>query len=79
MPHGREHAFDGVGRAQVILMLGREVIEGQQRVAVLGEAFDRSAVPGAVFLAAVVTSEGNMVRKVGWVHFARHNRRTRSL
>ncbi|MGY4286310.1 hypothetical protein ACVWXO_005530 [Bradyrhizobium sp. LM2.7] len=39
-----------IRRGQVIPMLGREVIEGQQRVAVLGEAFDRSAVLGAVFL-----------------------------
>ena len=31
-------------------MLGWEIIEGEQRVAVLGEAFDRPAVLGAVFL-----------------------------
>lgn len=31
-------------------MLGREVVEGEQRVAILGEAFDRPAVLGAVFL-----------------------------
>src|SRR5256886_10104173 len=31
-------------------MLGREIIERQQRVAVLGEAFNRPAVLGAVFL-----------------------------
>lgn len=43
-------SFDGGGRAQVIPMLGREVVEGQQRVAVLGEAFDHPAVLGAVFL-----------------------------
>jgi hypothetical protein len=31
-------------------MLGRDVVEGQQLVAVLGEAFDRPAVLGALFL-----------------------------
>jgi hypothetical protein len=50
VPHGREHAFDEVGRAQVIPMLGMEVVEGQQRVAVLGEAFDSPSVLGGVFL-----------------------------
>lgn len=50
MPHHREHAFDRAGRAQVIPMLGREVVEGQQRAGLLGEAFDRSAVLGAVYL-----------------------------
>lgn len=34
----------------MIPVLGREVVEGQQRVAILGQAFDRAAVLGAVFL-----------------------------
>jgi hypothetical protein len=27
--HGRERAFDDVGRAQMLPVLGREVVEGQ--------------------------------------------------
>ncbi len=41
---GRERAFDYVGRAQMLPVLGREVVEGQQRVAILGQAFHRLVV-----------------------------------
>jgi len=41
---GRERAFDDVGRAQMLPMLGGEVVEGQQRVAILGQALDRLVV-----------------------------------
>ena len=44
MTHGGEDAFDGVGRAQVDPMLGGEVEEGQQGLAVFGQAFDRLVV-----------------------------------
>ena len=37
--HGGEGAFDGVRRAQVFPVLGREVVERQQRVAILAQAF----------------------------------------
>src|SRR5674476_997407 len=45
-----KHAFDGVRRPQVIPMLGREVEEGQQCFAILGQAVDRLVVFGLVFL-----------------------------
>jgi hypothetical protein len=32
MTHGRERAFDDVGRAQMLPVLGREVVEGEQRI-----------------------------------------------
>src|SRR5512132_4102173 len=41
VPHRGEHALDRVGRAQVIPVLGREVVEGQQRVSVLDQAGGR--------------------------------------
>jgi hypothetical protein len=50
VPHGGEHALNGVGRAQVIPMLSRKVVEGQQCVAIIDQAFDRPTVFGAVFL-----------------------------
>ena len=34
-PNGGERRFDGVGRPQVLPVFGREVIEGQQHVAIL--------------------------------------------
>jgi hypothetical protein len=43
VPDRCEYAFDGVRRPQVIPMLGREVEEGQQCFAILGQAFDRLA------------------------------------
>ena len=44
MPHGGKAAFDGVGGAQVLPVLGREVVEGQQCRAILGQAIDRLVV-----------------------------------
>lgn len=40
MPDGGEDAFDRVRRSEMIPMLGREVEEGQQRLAVPGQAVD---------------------------------------
>ena len=42
--HRRERAFDDVGRAQMLPVLGREVVEGEQRVAILDQALDRLVV-----------------------------------
>ncbi len=50
VPHRCEHTFDGVRGSQVIPVLGREVVEGQQGVAILGEAFDCPGVLRPVFL-----------------------------
>ena len=50
MPDRREHAFDGICRPQMVPMLGREVEEGEQRFAVLRQAFDRLVVLRVVFL-----------------------------
>jgi hypothetical protein len=38
---GGERAFDDVGRSQVLPVLGREVVEGEQRIAILDQALDR--------------------------------------
>ncbi len=40
----RERAFDDVGRAQMLPVLGREVVEGQQRIAILDQALDSLVV-----------------------------------
>src|SRR5947199_7505598 len=40
----RERAFDDVGCAQMLPVLGREVVEGQQRIAILAQALDRLVV-----------------------------------
>jgi hypothetical protein len=45
--HRSEGGFDGVGGAQVQPVLSGEVVEGEQRVTVLGEAFSRLRVAGA--------------------------------
>jgi hypothetical protein len=42
--HGRERAFDDVGCAQMLPMLGGEVVENEQRVAILGQTLDRLVV-----------------------------------
>src|SRR5215211_2337420 len=39
-----ERAFDDVGCAQMLPVLGREVVEGKQRIAILGQAVDRLSV-----------------------------------
>ena len=36
----RERAFDDVGRSQMLPMLCREVVEGEQRLTILDQAFD---------------------------------------
>src|SRR5688500_8281032 len=40
MPDGGKRALDWIGGAQVLPMLGGEVIEREQRIAILDEAFD---------------------------------------
>ena len=37
VPHGGEGAFDGARRPQVLPVLGGEVVERQERIAVLGQ------------------------------------------
>src|SRR5690349_24770943 len=44
MPHGGEGAFNGVAGPQVLPMLGREVVERQQGLAVLRQAVHRLVV-----------------------------------
>src|SRR3981081_3327136 len=44
MAHGRECTFDGVRCAQMLPVLCREVVEGEQSIAVFGQAFDRLLV-----------------------------------
>jgi hypothetical protein len=39
-----ERTFDDVGRAQMFPVLGREVVEGEQRLAILDQALDRLVV-----------------------------------
>ena len=51
VPHGGEHALDGVRRSQMVPLLGGEVVEGQQRVAGLHQAGDRPLVFRADFSA----------------------------
>lgn len=48
-PHGREARLDGVARAQMLPVLGREVEEGEQGFAVLDEAVDRLLIFGREF------------------------------
>jgi len=50
VPDRRKHRLDWVGGAQVIPVLGREIEERQQRLAVLGQAGDGFVVLGAVLL-----------------------------
>lgn len=50
VPDGDEDALDGVGRAYMVPMLGREVEEGPERLAVLDETFDGLGIFGAVLL-----------------------------
>ena len=45
-----EHALDGIGRPDVIPMLGWEVEKGEQPVTILHQALDRLVVFRAVFL-----------------------------
>ena len=48
MPNRRERALDRVSRSQVLPVLGREVIEGKQRMAVFAEAGDSLLVLDAI-------------------------------
>jgi hypothetical protein len=36
-----ERAFDDVARSQMLPMLGRQVVEGEQHIAILNQALDR--------------------------------------
>jgi hypothetical protein len=47
MADGRERAFDDAGRAQMFPVLCGEVVEVQQRIAILDHALDRLVVFGA--------------------------------
>ena len=47
-PHGGERALDGVGGPQVNPVLGREVVERQEHVAIFLQAFDRFGVLGTI-------------------------------
>src|SRR5437764_15458371 len=42
--HRRERAFDDVGRAQMLPMLGWAVVEGEQAITILDQALDRLVV-----------------------------------
>ena len=64
VPDGGEHALDRVGRPQVgapsvapeVPVLGREVVERQQRVLVLGQAGDRPLVLEGIASAVMQTT-----------------------
>ena len=53
-PNRRECRFDGIGRSQVPPVLGREVIEGQQLLAILPQTFARFLILGVVFFQEVI-------------------------
>lgn len=48
MTHGCEGALDGIAGADVLPMLGREIVERQQRLAILGQAISGFIVFGLV-------------------------------
>ena len=54
MAHGGEGRFDRVGGAQMRPMLGREVVEGEQRVMVLGQLLGGLGILRAVVLHEVI-------------------------
>ena len=64
--HGRKGAFDGIGGANVLPVLGREVVEGEQHVAILGQAGHRFVVLGAIGLEEEV--EGLLGHRAGLGH-----------
>ena len=64
--HGRKGAFDGIGGANVLPVLGREVVDGEQHVAVLGQAGHRFVVLGARGLEEEV--EGLLGHRAGLGH-----------
>jgi hypothetical protein len=47
-PDGGERALDGVGGSQVNPVLGREVVEGQQHGAILGQALGGLGILGLI-------------------------------
>ena len=51
--HGRKGAFNGIGGANVLPVLGREVVDGEQHVAVLGQAGHRQIIQHFSDLTAV--------------------------
>jgi len=53
-PNRRECRFDRIGRSQVGPVLGREVIEAQQLLAILPQAFARFLILGVVFFQEVI-------------------------
>jgi hypothetical protein len=53
VPHGREGAFDRVCRSQVLPVLGGKIVEGEQRLAILLQAFG-----GLLVFARVGLDEG---------------------
>jgi hypothetical protein len=44
MVHGGEGAFDGIGDSEASPVLGRDVVEGEQRVSILAQAVGRLRV-----------------------------------
>src|SRR5260370_37617648 len=48
MPHSRERALDRICRSEVLPVLGRKVIEGEQWVAIFAEALDSLLVLDAI-------------------------------
>lgn len=59
VPDGGEDALDRIAGAEVVPVVGREVEEGQQRLAVLHQAGHRLVVLGAGFLGEGVQSGGS--------------------
>src|SRR5215207_3317770 len=50
MPHRRKHALNGIAGAQMIPVLGRQIVEGQQRCLVFDQAFARLGIAGGILL-----------------------------
>lgn len=50
VPEGGEYAFDGIGRAQVVPVLGREIEEGRECLGVFGQARHGALIFGAILL-----------------------------
>ena len=66
MPDGGEGVFDGIAGPDVLPMLGREFVEGEQIGAVFGQAFDGSVVFHAVSLDEEI--EGGIGARLGLGH-----------
>jgi len=65
LAHRGERAFDRIRAPQVLPMLGWEVVEGEQRIAILGQAFDRLVVFRSVALRESVESCDGLVLRFG--------------